>query len=42
MKIGLFTVGTGKMAGGALLRAVAINAERLRSRHAMGAQSTSC
>ena len=29
MKIGLFTVGTGKMAGGALLRAVAINAERL-------------
>jgi probable F420-dependent oxidoreductase len=29
MKIGLFTVGTGKMAGGALLRAVAANAERL-------------
>lgn len=29
MKIGLFTIGTGKMAGGALLRAVAINAERL-------------
>ncbi|HXR34611.1 MAG TPA: LLM class F420-dependent oxidoreductase [Candidatus Binataceae bacterium] len=29
MKIGLFTVGTGKMLGGALLKAVAINAERL-------------
>jgi probable F420-dependent oxidoreductase len=29
MKIGLFTVGTPKMAGGALLRAVAVNAERL-------------
>jgi len=29
MKIGLFAVGTPKMAGGALLRAVAINAERL-------------
>ncbi|HZP44037.1 MAG TPA: LLM class F420-dependent oxidoreductase [Candidatus Binataceae bacterium] len=29
MKIGLFAVGTGRMAGGALLKAVAINAERL-------------
>jgi alkanesulfonate monooxygenase SsuD/methylene tetrahydromethanopterin reductase-like flavin-dependent oxidoreductase (luciferase family) len=29
MKIGLFTVGTPKMAGGALLRTVAVNAERL-------------
>ncbi len=29
MKIGLFAVGTGKMAGGGLLKAVAANAERL-------------
>src|SRR5271155_1363899 len=29
MKIGLFAVGTPKMAGGALLRTVAMNAERL-------------
>lgn len=29
MKIGLFAVGTGKMAGGGLLKAVAVNAERL-------------
>src|SRR5216683_1580935 len=29
MKVGLFAVGTPRMAGGALLRAVAVNAERL-------------